>query len=68
MELMIEALTHEISYTNYFAQCAPSACVHSYIDQSNLLEGITTLISLYGGLVIICRLLALIIFKLLLRG
>ena len=66
-ELMIEALTHEISYKNYFAQCESSACIHSHIEQSNLLEGITTLISLYGGLVVICRLLALIIFKLLRR-
>ena len=66
-QLMIEALSHDISYENYFAQCAPSVCVHSYTDQINLLQGMTTLISLYGGLVIICRLLALAILKLLRR-
>ena len=63
-ELMIEALAQDITYNNYFAECVPSFCVHSYIDQSNLLEGMTTLISLYGGLVIICQLLALILLKL----
>ena len=67
-QLMIEALSHDTSYKNYFAQCAPSVCGHSYIDQSNLLQGMTTLISLYGGLVIICRLLALAILKLIQRG
>ena len=63
-ELMIEALMQDVTYDSYFAACAPSFCVHSYIDQSNLVRGMTTLISLYGGLVIICQLLALILYKL----
>ncbi|CAF3955010.1 unnamed protein product, partial [Adineta steineri] len=64
-ELMMEELIDNVSYEDYFNQCAPSLCVHSYIKKSNLLEGITTIISLYGGVVIICNFVAVAIVKLL---
>ena len=62
--LMVEEYSHNISYEKYFAQCAPPTCSYSYIDRSNLIEGIATLISLYSGLVIIDRVIAVIIVKL----
>ncbi|CAF1033494.1 unnamed protein product [Adineta steineri] len=62
-ELMIEELKFEINYPNYFNACSPSLCIYSYVDETNAIEGILTLIGLYGGLVIICRLIAIIIVK-----
>ncbi|UJR18485.1 hypothetical protein I4U23_005391 [Adineta vaga] len=66
-ELMIENLTSSLSYESYFNQCAPLSCIYSYVDNSNIIEGIITLIGLYGGLVIICRLIAILILKQILR-
>ncbi|CAF0797767.1 unnamed protein product [Adineta steineri] len=62
-ELMIEELKSEIDYPNYFNACSPSLCIYTYVDKTNAIEGILTLIGLYGGLVIICRLIAIIIVK-----
>ncbi|CAF1186813.1 unnamed protein product [Adineta steineri] len=62
-ELMIEELKFEINYPNYFNACSPSLCIYSYVDKRNAIEGILTLIGLYGGLVIICRIIAIIIVK-----
>ncbi|CAF0912259.1 unnamed protein product [Adineta steineri] len=62
-ELMLEELKFEINYPNYFNTCSPSLCIYSYVDKRNAIEGILTLIGLYGGLVIICRLIAIIIVK-----
>jgi hypothetical protein len=64
-ELMLEELFPKLSYEDYFLQCAPTLCFWSYLNQNNIVEGITILISLYGGLVIICELIAAIIVKLL---
>ncbi|CAF1165270.1 unnamed protein product [Adineta steineri] len=62
-ELMLEEFKFEINYTNYFDQCSPALCIYSYVDKRNATEGILILIGLYGGLVIICRLIAIIIVK-----
>jgi len=63
-ELMVEEYSSNMSYESYFAQCAPSSCIYSNVDKSNIIDGITTIISLYGGLVIICRVFAVLIVKL----
>ncbi|UJR19384.1 hypothetical protein I4U23_022514 [Adineta vaga] len=62
-KLMIEQLIYKINYTKYFYECSPSLCIYSYIDKTNLIQGITIFIGLYGGLVIICRLIAVLITK-----
>ncbi|CAF1489091.1 unnamed protein product [Adineta steineri] len=62
-ELMIEEFKAKTNYPNYFNACSPSLCIYSYVDKRNAIEGILTLIGLYGGLVIICRLIAIIIVK-----
>ena len=62
-ELMVEDYTRNVSYEDYFSQCAPLSCTYSYVDQSNLVEGITNLVSLYGGLVLICQVIAVIAVK-----
>ncbi|CAF4002956.1 unnamed protein product [Adineta steineri] len=63
-ELMVEELLSNMSYEAYYKQCSPLSCTYSYIDNWNVMDGITILISLYGGLVIIYRILAIIIVKL----
>lgn len=62
--LMVEEYSTNISYQTYFHQCAPSSCTHSYVARPNTIEIIISLISLYGGLVIITRCIAVIITKL----
>ena len=62
-ELMLEEYTSNVSYENYFRQCAPLSCTYSYVDQSNIIEGITNLVSLYGGLVLICQVIAILLVK-----
>ena len=64
-ELMVEDMTYRMSYTDYYSQCAPASCVYSYTDSINVIDGIAILISLHGGLVIICRWIAVITVKLL---
>ncbi|CAF1215080.1 unnamed protein product [Adineta ricciae] len=65
-ELMMENLDNNESYEDYFANCEPFLCTHS-IQNNNLIEGITVLISLYGGVVIICHSIAVVLIKLLQR-
>ncbi|CAF4110386.1 unnamed protein product, partial [Adineta steineri] len=56
--LFIMNWSPEINYTKYFHQCSPSNCTYSKKDQTELSHGITLFISLYGGLIIILRLIA----------
>ena len=62
--LMVEHYFTNISYTTYFNQCAPSSCTYSYIGYQNTIDTITSLIGLYGGVVIITRCIAVIMTKL----
>ncbi len=48
-------------------QCAPSSCQYSYIETSNIVDGLTNLISLYGDVLVSCRAVAVLIIKLLQR-
>ncbi|CAF1314945.1 unnamed protein product [Adineta steineri] len=63
-ELMVENLIHDLDYEIYFSKCKPSLCIYK---KSNFKEGIIELISLYGGVAIICRLIAVILVKLIRR-
>ncbi|UJR20228.1 hypothetical protein I4U23_023359 [Adineta vaga] len=64
-QLMVEEYLTNISYENYFYECAPQVCTYSYTKTINIFDGTTYLISLYGGLVILCRIMVKIIIKLL---
>ncbi|UJR13165.1 hypothetical protein I4U23_000188 [Adineta vaga] len=55
--LLIEQWTTNINYTTYFQTCAPIICTYSKTDRMNLTYTITLLLSLYGGLIFILRLL-----------
>jgi hypothetical protein len=63
-ELMVEIYSIDVSYDKYFYECAASSCTYSYIGRENMIDVITTLIGLYGGLVIISEYLAKLIVKL----
>ena len=63
-EVMIEEYSSNIDREKYFTKCAPSSCSYSYIDKTNFIEGMTTLISFYGGLFIINQFIAGVIIKL----
>lgn len=52
-ELMVEEYLINISYENYFTECASTACNRSYIGPRNAIDIATSLIELYGGLTII---------------
>ena len=63
-QLMIEQYSTNISYQNYFDQCATSSCTYSYVGYQSVTDAITSLISLYGGLTIITNCISVIITKL----
>ncbi|CAF1343607.1 unnamed protein product [Adineta ricciae] len=46
------------NYSNYFSECAPSFCTYTKTNQINFSRALTLFISLYGGLIIILRLMA----------
>jgi hypothetical protein len=62
-QLMVEEFLNDTSYESYFNQCAPLTCTYSYVNNNNIIEGLTILIGLYGGLLIICHLLSIFIVK-----
>ena len=64
-QLMVEEYFKNMSYEDYFTDCAPSSCSYTYVNLGSTVEGITTLISLYGGLLLISRVIAVIIVRLL---
>ena len=61
---MVKNYSIDVSYEKYFYECAASSCTYSYIGRENIIDVITTLIGLYGGLVIISAWLAKLIVKL----
>ncbi|CAF1134851.1 unnamed protein product [Adineta ricciae] len=54
--LFIENWLLNMNYSTYFNQCSPSTCSYSTKIRSNFSSAFTLLISLYGGLIIIFRL------------
>ncbi|CAF1032157.1 unnamed protein product [Adineta steineri] len=56
--LFIEEWSTNINYSKYFNECHPSVCTYTATDRAGISYAITLFISLYGGLVIILRLIA----------
>ena len=56
--LFVDQWSTKINYTRYSDQCAPSSCTYSTTDSLNFLYTITLLLSLYGGLTAVLRLVA----------
>jgi hypothetical protein len=53
---MVEQWKTNISYTNYFGQCAPISCIFSKVERHNFVYVLSTLLSLLGGLTLILKL------------
>lgn len=56
--LFIEHWSSNSNYSAYVDQCSPSMCTYTTTDRTDLSYAITVFISLYGGLVIILRIVA----------
>ncbi|CAF1396915.1 unnamed protein product [Adineta steineri] len=56
--LFVDEWSTKINYSKYVEDCAPLFCTYAITDQTNFSYTITLLLSLYGGLVIMLRLIA----------
>jgi hypothetical protein len=63
-QLMIEEYSLNISYQSYFAECAVSSCSYSHGGRQEPVEIVTSIIGLYGGLLVISRWLTAILTRL----
>ncbi|CAF4239198.1 unnamed protein product, partial [Rotaria sordida] len=54
-ELMVEEWLTNISYEKYYAQCAPVQCIYSKLEKQDLVNVLTNVISLHGGLTLTLR-------------
>ncbi|CAF0999681.1 unnamed protein product [Adineta steineri] len=57
-DLFVEKQSIAMNYSKYFNQCASKFCTYTTTDQIDFSYAITLFISLYGGLIIILRLIA----------
>lgn len=67
-ELFIENWFIAINYTNYFEQCAAAFCTYTIVDTTNFSYAITFILSIYGGLTVLLRLIAYNSLKLVLKN
>jgi hypothetical protein len=63
-QLMVEQWNKSIMYEKYYDQCAPLLCSYSYIERRPALQVLILLLELYGGLVIIMNVVALLLVAL----
>jgi hypothetical protein len=49
-EMFIESWTSNVSYERFFNRCNPSICTYKYYYRFDILELLTTFLSVYGGL------------------
>ena len=56
-QIFINEWSTNADYSIYFKTCAPSYCTYSAIQQTHFFGALTLIISLYGGLVLIYRVL-----------
>ena len=55
--LMIEEWIIKGDFDRYYAECAPASCTYSYSQRLDIIYMATTIVALFGGLVVILRLL-----------
>ena len=54
-QLFIEEWSHEISYEKYYRACAASSCFYSYERSAPMIDILTYILGLYGGIVIVVK-------------
>jgi hypothetical protein len=53
--LFIEQWTNTTSYENYYDACEPTLCRYEYVARNDAVYVITSILSLYGGLIVSLR-------------
>jgi hypothetical protein len=53
--LMVETWNENIEYDQYYEQCDPEQCTYTYTSGNNLLQIVTTIVGLFGGLSVALR-------------
>ena len=61
--LMIEQLSEEALFTQYYSRCNPTYCIYSYSQRFDVFFIVTLLISAFGGLSIIAKLISAVLVK-----
>ena len=62
-DLMIEQLIDEVLFTQYYSRCNPTYCIYSYSHRLDVLFMVTLVISVFGGLSIIVKLISTLLVK-----
>jgi hypothetical protein len=57
-ELMIEEWTIKGNFDNYYGTCEPATCTYTYAQRLDVVYVVTTIVGLFGGLVVVLRLLS----------
>jgi hypothetical protein len=55
---MVEEWTNETSFSKYYDACSPIQCTYTFQRRNDLIAVLTTLIGLFGGLMVSMRILA----------
>jgi hypothetical protein len=55
-EMFIESWSLNVSYENFFQQCRPKSCSYTLNGRHNILNVVTTIVGLYGGLTVLLML------------
>ncbi len=55
-KLLVEEWESSVVYEQYFSTCAPLSCTYTFDGQISLINTITTVIGLYGGLTVVLKL------------
>lgn len=61
--LMIDQWNLDISYKNYYNQCEPLQCSYTYTTRGDLLYILSTIFGIFGGLIIVLKVLVRIIVR-----
>ncbi|CAF1007772.1 unnamed protein product [Adineta steineri] len=56
-QMFIESWSNSTNYSSYFAQCQPASCSYTISQRNNLVETITRIVGLIGGLSVSLRIL-----------
>ena len=52
-QLMIEQWNNQTSFESYFNQCMPTKCVYTYYERADVIYMISTIIGIFGGLILV---------------
>jgi hypothetical protein len=53
--IFLEDWSSEISFSAYYSECAPILCTYKFTEYNSILQILTTLLGVYGGLTVVLR-------------